>query len=101
MWFLSITQLYVVPISKGDISPQNVKGDNLPQIIQLVFVEGFFGYYRNLVLDSGLNLSSSLKFVANWRFWRDVAYGKMSYCLPIFITKLKFFFFTTPQYLGG
>ena len=39
--------------SKGDSLPQHGKGDNLPQIIQLVFGESFFGEYGNLILDSG------------------------------------------------
>ena len=39
----------------------NCKGDNLAQIIQLVSIGYFFGYFGNLVLDRGFNSSSLLQ----------------------------------------
>ena len=48
-------------LATGENLPPNVKGDKLPQIIQLVFGETFFDCYGNLVLDNGFNSSSILK----------------------------------------
>ena len=48
-------------VATGHNLPQNGKSANLPPVIQLVFVEGFFGCCGNLVLDSEFNSSLLLQ----------------------------------------
>ena len=48
-------------MTTGHNLPQNGKSANLPQVIQVVLVEGFFGCCGNLVLDSEFNSSLLLQ----------------------------------------
>ena len=73
----SLHPKYASGLSKeGANLPQNVKGDKLPQIIQLVFGGSFFGYYGNVVLDSGFNSSAFLQdHIHRYNFFSNFSYS--------------------------